>query len=377
MILFKLILVLIKWLLVIAVLIGIPAAMFVFLHPVFGGTPDAASQARINASPNYNGSVFVNLDPTEITPIDGAHAEKPSIVDLMMSVTNPPPGKQPAEPVPTVAFDVAAMKEGSFVWLGHSSLLMRLDGKNLLLDPVFNRASPIPLGGAPFAMTHTPTVEQMPRLDAVLVSHDHYDHLDYRAIQALDDRTEHFYVPLGVKAHLQLWGVADDKITELDWHDSARLGGLTFTLAPSRHFSGRRLSNRFSTLWGAWVIESPQLSIYFNGDSGYGRHFALNGEKYGPFDIAFMENGAYNEKGWPLIHMTPEQSVQGAIELGAKQVVPVHWAKFDLAYHPWKEPIRRFIRAAADRNLPVGTPRIGEVSDLQNPSQDDWWESVK
>ncbi len=378
MVLLNLIWMLLKWLLVIAVIVGAAIALFVFLHPVFGGTPDAASRARIEASPHYRDGVFVNLETTELMPLDGAHtAEKPSVVDWLMSVTNPPAGKQPTEPLPTVALDVSALQDGRFVWLGHSTLLMRLAGQNLLLDPVFNRASPVPLGGAPFAMTHTPTAEQMPPLAAVLISHDHYDHLDYRAIQTLDARTGHFFVPLGVKAHLQRWGVAADKITELDWDESAQLGELRLTLAPSRHFSGRRLSNRFSTLWGSWIIRSPQTSIYFNADSGYGSHFGRNGQRYGPFDIAFMENGAYNEKGWPLVHMTPEQSVRAATELGARRVVPVHWAKFDLAYHPWKEPIQRFLRAAEDKPLQVGTPRIGEVFDLQQLPQDRWWEAVR
>lgn len=366
-----------KWFLLLAVLIGLCIAAFVFYHPVFGGTPDAASRARIEASPQFNGSVFVNQESTELMPTSGDNAEKPNILNWLASVTNPPPGKQPAEPLPSVALDVQALQNGRFAWFGHSTLLMRLADRNVLFDPVFHRASPVFLGGAPFPMAHEYSVEDLPALDAVLISHDHYDHLDYKAIQQLDEKTGHFYVPLGVKAHLQRWGVADDKITELDWHEQARLGDLSFTLVPSRHFSGRRLSNRFSTLWGSWVVRSPAMSIYFNADSGYGKHFASNGERYGPFDVAFMENGAYNEKGWPLVHMTPEQSVKASTELRARQVVPVHWAKFDLAYHPWKEPIERFMKAASAKELDVVTPRIGEVFDLQQAPRERWWEAVK
>ena len=369
-----------KWLAIIALSLGAAIAAFIYLHPVFGGTPDAASLARIQASPNFNGEIFVNPEPTDIQITSGAEdAEKPGIIGWLRSVVTPPPGKQPAEPLPTLPLDAAALQAGDerFAWLGHSTVLMRLAGKTLLLDPVFNRASPIFLGGAPFPMTHTSSADDMPALDAVLISHDHYDHLDYRAIQALDARTRHFYVPLGVKAHLQRWGVADDKITELDWHEQVQLGDLRFILAPSRHFSGRRLSNRFSTLWGSWIIKSPGLSVYFNGDSGYGRHFADNAWRHGPFDLAFMENGAYNPDGWPLIHMMPEQSVQAARDLGVRQVVPVHWAKFDLAFHPWKEPIERFMRAAGDDGPAVITPRIGEVFGVQQPPHQKWWERVR
>ena len=369
-----------KWLIIITLLFALSVAAFVYFHPTFGAKPDAASLKKIKQSPQFNGEVFENLEPTVLRPLQADNAERPSLLDWLSSVTNPPPGKQPSEPLPTEQADLNntldVLKNGHFVWLGHSTVLMNLGGKTLLTDPVFHRASPIFLGGAPFAMQHTPTAKQMPALDAVLISHDHYDHLDYRAIQQLDAKTEHFYVPLGVKAHLQRWGVADDKITELDWHESTALEDLTFTLAPSRHFSGRNFTNRNSTLWGAWVIKSPILSVYFNGDSGFGKHFALNGEKYGPFDVAFMENGAYNEN-WAQIHMMPEESVQAAKIIGAKQVVPIHWAKFDLAYHSWKEPIERFLVEAERQNQAVITPKIGEVFNMTKPPRQKWWETVK
>lgn len=366
-----------KYLLGLVALAGALIAAFIYLHPVFGGTPDEASMARMKASPNFNGKIFVNRESTELLLTQGDSAEKPNVFRWLASVTSPPPGKQPAEPVPVQPLDKSRLANGRFAWFGHSTVLMKLDDKTILTDPVFNRASPIFLGGAPFPMTHTPSAAEMPELDAVLISHDHYDHLDWRAVQELDGKTKRFYVPLGVKAHLQRWGIADDKITELDWNEGAKLDGLEFILAPSRHFSGRRLSNRFSTLWGSWVIKSPSLSIYFNADSGYGKHFADNARAHGPFDVAFMENGAYNEKGWPLVHMTPEQSVQASVDLGAKHVIPVHWGKFDLAYHPWKEPIERFLKAAHARQLNVLTPGLGEVFDLQDPPRSRWWEKVK
>ena len=171
--------------------------------------------------------------------------------------------------------------------------------------------------------------------------------------------------------------MADSKITEMDWHEQAQFGDLRLTLAPARHFSGRTLQSRNFTLWGAWIVQSAELSIFFNGDSGYGKHFAMIGERYGPFDMAFMENGAYNPKGWPLVHMTPEQAAQAAADIRAQVAVPIHWGKFDLAYHTWKDPIQRFLQAAANQPYQTATPQIGQVFDLQNLPQGKWWESVK
>lgn len=364
-----------KWLLILLALLAMATVAYVWLHPTFGGKPDEVSLAKIKASPHFNGTVFENLEPTEIQPEQAADSDDGGSFGWLGYI-NPPPGKLPSEPLPSVPLNLNALQDNRFAWLGHSTLLMKLNGQTLLTDPVFHRASPVFMGGAPFVMRHTYTAAQMPELDAVLISHDHYDHLDYRTIKELSAKTRRFYVPLGVKAHLQRWGVPDDKIIELDWHEQATSGDLQFTLAPARHFSGRNFTNRNSTLWGAWIIRSPELSVYFNGDSGFGRHFAENAERYGPFDLAFMENGAYNAR-WPQIHMIPEESVQAARILGAKQVVPIHWAKFDLAFHSWKEPIKRFLAEAEKLNQAVATPKLGEIFGLENPPQERWWEEVK
>ena len=362
-----------KWLLLAAVVLAAAGWAFVTWHPVFGGKPDAASLAKIQASPQFDGRQFNNAEPTAMNTATG---EQPSMLAWLTSVVSPPPGKHPAEPLPSVQPDFAHLQNGDFAWLGHSTVLFKIDGNTLITDPVFYRASPIPIAGSPFPLTHTPKTADLPVLDAVLLSHDHYDHLDYRAIKEIAPKAAHFYVPLGVKAHLQRWGIADDKITELDWHESAKLGDITFTLTPARHFSGRNFNNRFSTLWGSWVVKAPDLALFFNGDSGYGKHFSAIGEQYGPFDLALMENGAYNEN-WALIHMTPEQSLQAAQEVRASAVMPVHWAKFDLAYHGWKEPIERFMSAAEGKPLQTATPKIGEVFHIERLPQERWWESVK
>ncbi|UOO80932.1 MBL fold metallo-hydrolase [Uruburuella testudinis] len=362
-----------KWLLAAALLLVAAVVAFVYLHPTFGGKPDAASMAKIQASPQFDGEKFNNAEPTGI---DTSAGGSPSLLDWLSSVLNPPEGKQPGEPLPSVKLDAAQLQNGDFVWLGHSTVLLKTDNQTLITDPVFYRASPIALAGSPFAVTHTPITADLPPLDAVLISHDHYDHLDYRAIKEIAPKTKRFYVPLGVKAHLQRWGIADNKIIELDWHESAKLGNIDLTLAPARHFSGRNFNNRFSTLWGSWVVKSPDLSLYFNGDSGYGRHFADIGAQYGPFDFAMIENGAYNEN-WANIHMTPEQSVQAAQDVRAAAVMPVHWAKFDLAYHTWREPIERFMAAAEDTPLQTATPQIGQVFNIRQLPQVHWWEGVK
>ena len=225
-------------------------------------------------------------------------------------------------------------------------------------------------------MRHTPRIADLPPIDAVLISHDHYDHLDWRAIRELDAQVGHFYVPLGVKAHLQRWGIADARITELDWHERASLGDIELILAPGRHFSGRKLDNRFSTLWASWVVRAPGWSLFFNGDSGYGPHFAAIGARYGPFDIAFVENGAYNPH-WANIHMTPEQAAQAASDLTTRVAMPIHWGKFDLSYHGWKDPIERFMAAAAKQPYQTTTPVVGQIFTRATLPQTRWWEDVE
>ncbi|MDO4228043.1 MBL fold metallo-hydrolase [Neisseria sp.] len=360
------------------VLLAAGVSAFLQWHPVFGGKPDAASLAKIRKSPHFNGKTFENLEPTQLSTA-APDAEPFSITDWAVSMINPPPGRFPARPLPSEfrGFASDVLKNNHFAWLGHATVLMNMEGKTILTDPVFHRASPLSFfGGKPFDMTHNFTADDMPALDAVLISHDHYDHLDYRAIQALNAKTKHFYVPLGVKAHLQRWGVAEGKITELDWHEHAGLGSLKFTLVPARHFSGRRLNGREETLWGAWVITSPGLNVLFGADSGYGKHFADIGRRYGGFDLVMLDNGAY-DKGWAQIHMMPEQVARAGEDLNAETVMPIHWAKFDLGLHHWKDPIERFTRATRGKPYRTATPKLGEVFGLDRPPTDKWWENLQ
>jgi L-ascorbate metabolism protein UlaG (beta-lactamase superfamily) len=209
----------------------------------------------------------------------------------------------------------------------------------------------------------------------MVISHDHYDHLDYGSIQKLKGKTKLFYVPLGVGAHFREWGVKPEQIVEFNWWEEESVEGLKFVFTPARHFSGRGLTNRFSTLWGSWVIQSKNENVFFSGDSGYGVHFKKIGDKFGPFDFAMIECGQYDEK-WADIHMTPEESAQAGVDLKTKVAMPIHWGAFSLALHTWTDPVERIIKTAEELNLPLITPAIGDVVHLDSTIQktvNNWW----
>ena len=279
-----------------------------------------------------------------------------------------------AKPLDTV-FD-GNSKQLSMTWLGHSTLLIQMDGVKMITDPVFSkRTSPVSFAGTK-AFDYMPNyqLEDLPELDYVLISHDHYDHLDYKTIDYLKNKVKAFVVPLGVAAHLVRWGVIEEKIIELDWYDEAKLEGIKLTSTPARHFSGRGLTNRNSTLWCSYVIQGSSQSVFFSGDSGYGPHFKEIGEKYGPFDYCFMECGQYNPS-WADIHMSPEESAQAFVDLKGKNLIPIHWAKFALALHAWTEPAERITKKADELNIKVSLPPVGAlVNDETIDSYSErWW----
>lgn len=353
---------------VLAAIIGV----YVNTAEVFGGSPDEVSRAKMQASAQFNGKTFENVIPTSMST---RSEDSPSIASSIKSMLFPPAGKNPQKPLPNKYSPGRVMKEQQMVWFGHSTVLIRTGELNIITDPVFFSASPLPIGGKPFDLDPASVVDDLPDLDVVIISHDHYDHLDMKSIKRLKDRVGQFLVPLGVKAHLQTWGVADEKIVEFDWYESRQVGDVTFTFTPTRHFSGRGLTNQYTTLWGSWVVQSSELNLYFSGDSGYSPLFKEIGDKYGPFDIAFIENGAYNED-WAEIHMFPEESVQAAVDLHAKRAFPIHWGKFDLSRHQWLEPIERFEAAVKGTSLQQVTPSIGEVFDLDYSTNMPWYRQL-
>jgi len=364
----------IKYLFCILIILSFLIFIFLNFSPVFGASPDKNSKIIIENSKNFIAGKFLNLksDYKNTSSFSDSSVKNTTL----MSLLSPPKDKNPIAPLPTIQFQGDTLTEGKFVWLGHSTLLMNIEGLIVMTDPVFNRASPVPIFGKPFAYEQPINISDLPKVDVVIISHDHYDHLDAKAIKDLSQSVDRFLVPLGVKAHLERWGVDTNRISELDWHDSEDYKNIKFTLTPAQHFSGRGLTNRNSTLWGSWIVASERIRAYFSGDGGYSETFKELGERYGPFDIAFIENGAYNTD-WSQVHMFPHETVQANIDLKSNVLFPIHWSKFDLAFHPWDEPIIRITKEAEKRNINIATPMIGEVFDLTNLPKNPWWEALR
>ncbi|WP_409201839.1 MBL fold metallo-hydrolase [Pseudomonas aeruginosa] len=273
--------------------------------------------------------------------------------------------------------ELDATVDGSLFRLGHSTLLLKLAGSWWLTDPVFSeRASPLPFAGP--KRFHAPPVAlaDLPPIRGVILSHDHYDHLDRAAIKALVPLVELFLAPLGVGDRLLAWGVPPGKVRQLDWWQGIEAGGLRLTATPAQHFSGRGLHDGNRTLWCSWVIESAELKLFFSGDSGYFDGFAEIGRRYGPFDLTMLETGAYNEH-WPYVHMHPQQTLQAHRDLGGRWLLPIHNGTFDLAMHAWYEPFERILELATEHGVRVSTPMMGERIDLQAPHAGRrWWREV-
>jgi L-ascorbate metabolism protein UlaG (beta-lactamase superfamily) len=288
-------------------------------------------------------------------------------------------GKEPKSALPHVRHDLQTLEgDGtSIVWFGHSSYLIQTGRVRLLVDPVFaGFASPFSFFARSFPGSNPYKASDMPPLDAVVITHDHYDHLDYATIRNLIPGTRKFYTSLGVGSHLKKWGVPDDRIIEMDWWESLEVAsGVRLTAAPARHFSGRGL-RRFTTLWSSFALETEKEKLYLGSDSGYDSHFREIGDRFGGFDIALLECGQYN-RAWPYIHMMPEEVVRAAKDVNASVLMPVHWGKFRLAPHSWTDPIERVVASAEAEGVNITTPMIGERVTLGEslPSLA-WWKDV-
>jgi L-ascorbate metabolism protein UlaG (beta-lactamase superfamily) len=325
---------------------------------------------QLSESANYRDNKFMNFSPTPMM------AEGVSYTKVFREFLKRPKSVTPSKPVPSVKTNLKELhsEEPLIVWFGHSSYLIHSRGKNILADPVFSgHASPVPAMIKAFPGADVYKAADFPTIDLLILTHNHYDHFDRKTIRQLQPKIRSAYVPLGVGKDLSHCGIAEDLITEMDWWETVEpAAGLSLSATPARHFSGRGLV-RGGSLWVSYVLKIHGYSIYLGGDSGYDTHFKQIGEKFGPMDLAILECGQYND-AWPFIHMKPEETVQAAMDLQAKVLLPVHWGKFSLAYHAWDEPIRRAVAYAKQVGMKTTTPMIGEPVKLGKKYPDEqWW----
>lgn len=363
--------------LILIIILGI--ALFLFLqHPQFGKKPSGERLLLIQKSPQYKNGRFENQhftpDLTEGYTMTGVLYEF-----LFKKAKN----RSPVEKIPSVKTDLLNLPidQDVLVWFGHSSYFIQIEGKKILVDPVFSgNASPIPGTTKSFSGADIYSVNDLPEIDYLLITHDHYDHLDYKTIMKLKTKTKKVVCGLGVGSHFEYWGFPVQNIIEKDWHEKIELdSNLMLYTAPTRHFSGRGFQ-RCNTLWLSYVLETKDFKMYLGGDSGYDSHFAEIGTKYGPFDMALIDNGQYDIK-WKYIHNLPEEVIQSTKDLKAKRLFPVHSSKFKLANHSWDAPLKSIteLNSASENPLSLITPKIGELVDLKNEKQEfqQWWATIK
>lgn len=346
------------------------------IFKILGKNPSGPRLERITKSPHYRDGNFQNIHPTPMTP-DGVSQTK-LLKDFFLG--EKPLDIKPGKAIPSIKSDLSNANQPTpkITWFGHSSYLIQYQGKNILVDPVFSgNAAPVTFAMKAFLGTDVYTEKDMPHIDLIIISHDHYDHLDYKTVSALKSQVDKFIVPLGVGSHFESWGFPDQQVQELDWWENFTYSPqIKVTATPARHFSGRSFE-RSKTLWASYVLELDQFKIFIGGDSGYDDQFAKIGQKFGPIDIAMLECGQYGVN-WPFIHMFPEQTAQAAKDLNAKFLFPVHWGKFILSVHSWNESIQRVSKKAQEIGVRLTTPIIGEPIILnQTMPESKWWENLK
>ncbi|MDR2339246.1 MAG: MBL fold metallo-hydrolase [Deltaproteobacteria bacterium] len=337
--------------------------------PKFGALPEGERLERVQSSPHYRDGKFQNIHPTgEVVNPD---RKDRSLLDFFFRKGR----LEPKEPLPAVKSDLKGLSEGQIVWFGHSSFLLKLGGRHFLVDPVLSvHASPTGFGVTAFKGTSIYAAEDFPYIDYLLISHDHWDHLDYPTIMALKPTIGKVVCGLGIGAHFERWGFPSDSLLEDEWgHEFRPEPSLSIRIMYARHFSGRGLKWN-QAMWAGFLIEAGGLRVFYSGDGGYASHFAEAGEEFGPFDLALLEDGQY-DLAWHDIHMLPEETVQAALDLRAKAAIPVHNSKFNIAYHDWDDPLVRARRSANEKGVNLLTPIIGQILDIAAPmgAQDQWW----
>ena len=345
----------------------------------FGTLPQGAEKETLHKSTHYNTAEdrFVNVHQNRVDGMRKNTMSLSLLKDWIFSSAERIPKQPMLQAQPDLGSFLAPMKNETddvkVIWFGHSTLMLNMSGKTILLDPVFsNSISPVGFMGNRFQHPVL-SLKDLPPVDVIIISHDHYDHLDMETIRYFVDKPTQFFVPLGVGSHLKGWGIDEKQITELDWWQQVEIDGLHLTATPAQHYSGRGFIHN-KTLWASWVLRSKKHTVFFSGDSGYAEHFKEIGERFGPFDLAFIETGQYNIR-WHQVHMLPQESVQAFQDLKAKRFFPIHWGMFTLALHEWYTPAAEVLTLTQRLGIPFITPMLGELYSL-NSSEDTqrWWQ---
>ena len=352
------------------------ATAFTLNQAKFGKLPSGARLERIKKSLNYKNGAFQNQSVTPVMTEGVSYFEvgKENFFNKNKRVA-------PVDEIPSTKTDLLHLDKNKdiLVWFGHSSYFMQIDGKRILVDPVLSgSASPFSFTIKAFNGANTYTADDIPEIDYLFISHDHWDHLDYETVMKLKSQIKKVICGLGVGENFEYWGFDKNSIIEMDWNEQVQLdSGFIAHAVPARHFSGRGLK-RNQTLWVAFVLQTPTMKIFMGGDGGYDKHFAEIGKKFAPIDLAILENGQYN-KNWRYIHMLPPDLLKAFHDLNAKRLFPVHSSKFALANHPWDEPLTKIAASSKKLNIPLITPMIGEQVNLKDNNQKftEWWKGIK
>lgn len=343
----------------------------------FGADPEGKRLERMKTSSMFKEGKFANNpDVPMLTP--GVSYWEVIKRQLFGSEVRHPPGEIPVVYPKADTFSSPPRQGLRAIWFGHATVLLEIDGVRILVDPVFSeRVSPFTSLGPERFFPLPIKLEDLPKIDAVVISHDHYDHLDMNVAKTLSSKGTKYYIPLGIGSHLEKWGVPENQIIEMDWWDKAMLGDVEIVCTPAVHYSGRGLFNRHTTLWSSWSLIGPKHRFFYTGDTGYSPHFAEIGKRLGPFDLTSIKIGAYDWT-WEGIHMNAEKAMSAHLDVKGKRMLPVHWGTFNLANHDWDEPIKITKKGSEINGIDLLTPKPGELVDTDLPfTSTNWWENLK